>query len=85
MISALYFAPDESCLFQDANMLGHGVERHGKRFSQFGDPCLLLGQSGENGTPGWIGERGIDPIKRDGFIFNHKVEYRRIADVRQYG
>ena len=75
MDAAVDFTLEETGGLEDAEMLGDGGEREGERLGELGDGGFALGQAGEDGAAGGIGECGEGGVERCGGIVNHMVYY----------
>ena len=77
MDAAVDFAAEQSCGFEDAQVLGDGGQRDVEGSGKLGDGGFAAGQPRENGTPCGIGKRPERRIERgvvaaDGIV-NHMV------------
>lgn len=76
MDAAVDFALEKACGLENAEMLGDGGEGEWERFGKLGDGGFALGEAGENGTTGGIGECGKGGVEGGGRgIVNHMVYY----------
>ncbi len=62
MYSTVDFAVEQAGGFEDAEMLRDGGEGDIERSGQFGDGRFTLGEAGEDGAAGGVGERAESSI-----------------------
>ena len=81
MSAAADIAADQACGFEHLDMLRRRGERHRKRFGEFAHRALAGREIAEHGAPRRVAEGVEDRIESERIMFNHEVEYERIADI----
>ena len=78
MGTAANLAPDQSCAFERADMLGRGGEGHGEGLCQLPDRPLTFGQLSKHLAARRIAKGVEDGVQLGRIMFNHVVKFRRI-------